>query len=61
MLATPKPSFIDFKYIKVFKILSSWRLGLVHALPAWNKMLCMIWYMLRFTQTDMTSLIYDLA
>ena len=46
LLATLNPSFIDFKYIWVLEILSSWRLGSVDASPSWNKMLCMICYML---------------
>ena len=46
LLATLNPSFIDFKYIKVLEILSSWRLGSADAWPASNKMLCMICYML---------------
>ena len=29
--------------------MSSWRLDFVHAWPTQNKMLCMIWYMLRYT------------
>ena len=49
LLATLNPSFIDFKYIKVLEILSSWRLGSADAWPAWNKMICMVCYMLYCT------------
>ena len=54
LLATLNPSFIDFKYIKVLEILSSWRLGSADAWPAWNKMLCMVCYMLHFTHLHNT-------
>ena len=49
LLATLNPSFIDIKYISVLEILSSWRLGSADASPAWNKMLCMVCYMLHCT------------
>ena len=42
LLAILNPSFIDFKYIYVLEILSSWRLGSADAWPAWNKMLFMV-------------------
>ena len=49
LLAALNLSFIDFKYIWVLGILSSWRLGSADAWPAWKKMLCMVCYMLHCT------------
>ena len=48
-LATLNQPLIDFKYIEILEILSSWRLG-SDAWPVWNKMLCMICYMLCCTR-----------
>ena len=49
LLATRNPSFIDFKYIYVREIFSSWRLRSADAWPAWNKMLCIVCFMLHCT------------
>ena len=49
LLATRNPSFIDFKYIYVREILSSWRLRSADAWLAWNKMLCIVCFMLHCT------------
>ena len=46
LLAILNPSFIDFKYIHVLEILSSWLLFSADTWPAWNKMLFMVCYML---------------
>ena len=35
--------------LNIFEILSSWHLGSADAWPAWNKMLCMVCYMLHCT------------
>ena len=49
LLVTRNPSFIDFKYIYVREILSSWRLRSADTWPAWNKMLCIVCFMLHCT------------